>query len=352
MSYENSLFILYIIAGILVIVEQFIGKDITYKYNYFFIILMIVVAAFRSSTATPDTGMYESYFFDIPSIWEWINNGASKITDIPFEYGYIVLNSLVKNIIEEPVIVFFIMATISLNLYYFTFKELSPYPMLSIFCYITFLYIFREVVQIRNGMACAMTLYALKYIYYKDLRKYIISVLIASSFHLTALIALFFYPLSLINWTREKYIIFLVSSLCIFNIDWIYEFMNVILSNGTLFYRIAKYQGDNVAMQDVNLYKYFTYIGMAVLFFRKVEYKNKLYNTLLMIFCVGVFIQGGFHEFREMADRLSSICYTTLFLLIPLYLKMERYKWMILLILMIVMPLYYVRTVHWLQKPF
>lgn len=352
MDYINVLFILYIMAAILVIIEQLFGRDKTYKYNYFFAIVMMLVAAFRPAEDTYDTHMYEERFFDVPSLWDWINNGGDKIADIPLEYGYIFLNSVVKTVIDEPVIVFLLIASISVSIYYFVFKELSPYPMLSIFCYMTFLYVFKETSQIRNGAACAIALYSIKYVINKDLRKFILTILIASSFHLTAFIALIFYPVSLIKWTKKKYVLFLVLSICLFNLNWIYGVMDDLLSNGTLFYRIAKYHGDKVATQDVNIYKYGIYIFMELLFLSKVSKESKLYNTLLAIFSVGIFIQSGFHEFRELADRVSSICYTVMFLLIPLYIKMERYKWLALLILLIIMPLYYVRTLQWLQDPF
>ena len=179
-------------------------------------------------------------------------------------------------------------------------------------------------------------------------------ILIAASFHLTALIGFLFYFINKISWTRKKILLILFLGLIITQIEWIYQIMDILGSMGLLFYRIAKYQGDVVAQQNVTLAKYLVYcfilayIGLNNWGNRV---KGSLENLLLGILVFGVLIQGSFHEFRELADRVSSLFYTSLFLLIPMYLKYTKWKYIILIIILIILPFYFYRTVQWMYNP-
>lgn len=352
LSIEIGLYIIYVIAFILVIFEQFIERKYIEIILYFFCTFIIIFTAFREPVS--DTGMYIRVFNQMPDIWDLINGKTSVLESLPLELGYLYLNSIVQYIVNAPQLLFFIVASISIFAYYSIFRKYSPYIALSFFIYLSLLYVFREVVQIRNGVACALVLYSIRFIHEQKIKKYIMTILIASSFHLTALVGFSFYFINKVLWTRKKIFLVLCFGIIITQIEWIYQVMDILGNIGLLYYRIAKYQGDIVAQQEVTLAKYLMYclilawLGLSNWCNRK---KGSLENLLLGILVFGVVIQGSFHEFRELADRVSSVFYTTLFLLIPIYLKHTRWKYIILIIILCVLPFYFYRTIQWIYNP-
>ena len=352
LSFNTELYIIYIISFILVILEQFLKRKYIEVILYFFCIFIILFTAFREPIS--DTGMYINVFNQMPDIWNLMNGKSLVLDNFPLELGYLYLNSIVQLIVSAPQLLFFVIAIISISAYYFLFRKYSPYMALSFFIYLSLLYIFREIVQIRNGVACALVLYSVKFLYEQSIKKYILIILIAASFHLTALIGFLFYFINKISWTRKKILLILFLGLIITQIEWIYQIMDILGSMGLLYYRIAKYQGDVVAQQNVTLAKYLVYcfiLGYIGLNNWGNRVKGSLENLLLGILAFGILIQGGFHEFRELADRVSSLFYTSLFLLIPIYLKCTKWKYIILIIILIILPFYFYRTVQWMYNP-
>lgn len=353
LSFSIELYIIYVIAFVLVILEQFIKRKYIEVILYFFCVYIILFTAFREIVS--DTRMYINVFNQIPNIWELINGRTLILDSFPLELGYLYLNGIVQFIVGAPQLLFFIVATISILAYYFLFRKYSPYIALSFFLYLSLLYVFREVVQIRNGVACSLVLYSVKFLYEQKMKKYIFIILVAASFHLTALVGFSFYFINKIAWTRKKILLILLFGLIIIQIEWIYQVMDILGNMGLLYYRIAKYQGDLVAQQEVTLVKYlgycfiFGYIGLNNWGNRT---KGSLENLLLGILALGILVQGGFHEFRELADRVSSLFYTVLFLLIPMYLRYAKKKYVILVIILIIFPFYFYRTVQWIYNPF
>ena len=352
LSFNTELYFIYIIAFILVILEQFIKRKYIEIILYFFCVFIILFTAFRDPVS--DTIMYTDVFNQMPDIWNLINGESLILDKFPLELGYLYLNSIVQFIVSAPQLLFFIIATISISAYYFLFRKYSPYIALSFFIYLSLLYIFREIVQIRNGVACALVLYSVKFLYEQKIKKYILIILIAASFHLTAVVGFSFYFINKILWTRKKILLVLFFGLIVTQIEWIYQVMEILGNMGILYYRIAKYQGDVVAQQEVTLVKYLlycfilAYVGLNNWGNRT---KGSLENLLLGILVFGVLIQGSFHEFRELADRISSLSLSVLFLLIPIYLKYTRWKYIILIAILIILPFYFYRTVQWIYNP-
>ncbi|MGE9840865.1 EpsG family protein [Selenomonas bovis] len=351
MSYQEILYFVYFLVLFLAINERFINSDSRDICLYILSCLLILTAAFRPIGDTLDTPMYVSVFEDIPDAFDWINFGFSHLEEYHLEYGYLIANSFVKFIINEYRIFLLIISTVTISIYAIIFKKNSPYPLLALFCYVSILYVFREIVQIRNGMACALVLYSFQYIWQKNCKKFYFYNFLAGCFHITAFAALPLYVLSKINWDKKKLIILFSISMLLFQLEWIDNLMSLLLGNTSVFYRVTKYYGDVNAFREVNDIKVLVYgiLGVGLLFFGNI--KDYKYRTLIFIFFAGIFFQSSFHEFREVADRGSAVLYTSLFLLIPMCIKYSKYRNYLLFVLYVTLPLYFYRTVNWLTNP-
>ena len=89
--------------------------------------------------------------------------------------------------------------------------------LIAFFIFLSHEFLRKDAVQIRNGMASAMILYALIFLYQNKKIKYISFVLLASSFHMAGLAALPLVVLSIDNLKKfDKFLTFVVFfSLCV-----------------------------------------------------------------------------------------------------------------------------------------
>lgn len=150
------------------------------------ILILVFLCAFKGNVAR-DTEMYRGYFEKIPNILE-----INLLPLFPFEYGYILLNMIIKTMTKNSDYLFMAVALISL----FNLKKFIEYFSESYFFSLSFYYaryfFLKEFTQIRNGLAYSFILLALIKLYEKKRTYFIIYVLIAGSFHKSAYFALTF----------------------------------------------------------------------------------------------------------------------------------------------------------------
>lgn len=353
MEYTYILWSVYFIGLILVILEQYQEKG-NMILLYCYAVLLVCVAGFRPIDGTLDTAMYFYCFEKLQDLSSIISTGwKDMLPDVHIEYGYIIFNIMLKTIVDEPYILILIISCISVMAYYKVFVEVSPYPALSFLCYCSTLYIFKDVVQIRNGIACSITLLALFYLAKGKIKKYVCLILVGGSFHLVGLGGGLFYFLKKINWTRRKMLLCIASSCVLLNIEWIYWFLYSVGDNTLVdLYRVTRYLNTDVATKAVSDYKMFAYLLLLFILGSKRDlYKDNIFNCFLGILAMGIVIHAGLHEFRELADRFTSTFYTSLCVLIPIYVKNCRYKYFVLVVFLFALFLYYMRTVNWLLDP-
>lgn len=350
---DSVLIFMYVISMALAIAEQYMPRRQIESGMFFFCIGLICITALRPPANTIDTTMYTDVFHSAPT-FSWFLSGDQTLFDLPIEWGYLLLNLIIGNLIDEHVVLFFFVSAISIGVYFSTFHRYSPYPALSLFLYMTLLFVFREYSQIRQGVACAISLYSMQFIYERKTKEFFCSVFIAASFHLSAIFITLFYFINKISWTKSKVLLSIIVAGGFIEIHWIYHAMELLGDSGLLYYRIAKYQGDMVAQQNVTLVKYVVYT-MILLFLGLTSWGNRKSgewsNLLLGILVGGVLVQGILFEFRELADRISSLYYVVLFLLIPTYLQQTKYRMVLLFILLSALPFYFIRTLAWIKDP-
>lgn len=350
---DSVLIFMYGISVLLVIAEQYMLRWKIECAVVFFCVGLVSITALRPPADTLDTGIYIDLFESVPTFY-WFFSDAQSFFDLPVEWGYLLLNLFLGNLMDVYEILFFIVASISISAYFLVFRRFSPYPALSLFIYMTVLFIFREYTQIRQGVACALALYSVRYVYEQQFKKFLFIIIIAASFHLSALFALSFYFINKISWSRRKIFFVVVMAIALTEIQWIYHVLEFFSDAGMLYYRVAKYQGDTVAQQSVTIWKYLVYVVLLAILGliqwgeRK---RGEWINLLLGIFVGGIMIQGIFFEFKELADRISSLYYVVLFLLIPSYLEQSRYRTTFLFIMLTTLPFYFFRLLNWIKNP-
>ncbi len=173
------------------------------KNNYFIIsnisiVLFSLIIGLRFYVG----GDYPGYFDD----FNFFVKFEIPFTDSRYGLGYYGLMSFLKLLgLSYPFLfisiaflqILFIYRWASLN------KFLLPWV---IFFYFTSLYLFESMNIMRQAIAFSIILFSIKYIYKSEKLKFLIALLLASSFHRSAIAFAPFYFFLEINWIRNKYI--------------------------------------------------------------------------------------------------------------------------------------------------
>lgn len=151
------------------------------------LLILVLLAAVRYYDIGTDANVYTRYF-RFP-----FNNYAFQF-DPDVETGYQYLVYLIREIYSSDYFLYFlVVAVASIYPVIYTLKSKSEDYPLSIYIYITFGLYFAMYNQIRQCIAMGICFFATKYLVNKNFIKYLIAILIASQFHMTASLMLIFY---------------------------------------------------------------------------------------------------------------------------------------------------------------
>lgn len=171
--------------------KRMICRTQTTRYYLIFVsVLTFIYIAFRDISVGIDTALFEKVFWNI-------NETMSSLRDVlasdRVEKGYAVLEYLIGRMGGNYRILLVISAVVCAAGLYCLLDRYAVNPVYSMILYIGFGYFSYSMCFIRQMMAVSIVLFALKFIEEKKLIPYTVTVLIASTIHQTALIALPFY---------------------------------------------------------------------------------------------------------------------------------------------------------------
>ncbi|NBJ07491.1 EpsG family protein [Duncaniella freteri] len=187
-------------------VLDFSNRKIRNKILYSVCILMGVMTGFRNHNDWRDTYGYVASFEKIKTLDLFDVNQDNLLYQ---EKGFYLLTSSIKTLCNNST---FYLLCIGLLSSFLLAKNLSRYclfPFLGLGIYIARFYMTRDLMQIRAGLAIMIVCYAIQYIKRKKLWKYLLIVLLASSMHISVLLAIPFYWINKININCRKILLWL-----------------------------------------------------------------------------------------------------------------------------------------------
>lgn len=178
-----------------VFVSAFLGSNKKYfsKLSYFMIfsslLLFPILVGINSDRA--DFRNYLFFFQDTPTdvfSFSFFNYATEQHSELGYNY----LQAFIKFFWNSATIYFIFFCFIS---FLFRYKHYSFFlsksdVIIAFFIFLSHEFLRKDAVQIRNGMASAIVLYALIFLYQNKKIKYIFLILLASSFHMAGLAAL------------------------------------------------------------------------------------------------------------------------------------------------------------------
>jgi hypothetical protein len=229
-------------------------------------------------------------------------NMASPISEFTlnqvfyFEPGYMLIQSLCKQLTKSPTLLFSLISIISIGLYGLLIWRYSPYPFLSIFIYFCVFFYTNEMIIIRYGCSTAIMLLSLIKLADGKIFKSILWAVVSSLFHYTALsyIILIFFFLVIKKLKIMEYITYIAFPFAIIGItgfqlaDFIFR-SNILLS----YFQTALSKG----IQYVNIEEAYGYkrilMYLPVIFFYKQCSKSHILknNYFIILFALFMMIE-------------------------------------------------------------
>jgi hypothetical protein len=197
--------------------ERVINKKI---YIIFTFIILFFISAFRSKNIGSDTTAY-IYLFEYIGTSENIFTLSSlfSINDIlesRFEIGYIILNKILFNISDHYIILFIVVSFFVLGAWLTFIYRYSNMIWISVFLFINLRFFYFTLSGLRQAIAMAIILISYKFLKERKTTPFVIVILVASLFHLSALIFLIIYPLSTMKFNKKLLVYSFLSGITIY----------------------------------------------------------------------------------------------------------------------------------------
>ena len=311
----------FMLIGIVIIIYPFLTKKISIVkfgrfvvstkdiYCYIISILMFIMIGCRSIQIGIDTSHYKE-IYDNYSYMAFIE--IFELENV--EIGYSVLNIIIAKVFGNFQWLLLVSAAIYIIPVTILIKKYSQKPWLSYLLFICFGFFTFAMSTIRQSIAMGIIMLAFIFIEKRKVLWYILCILLASTFHISALIFLPAYWITKVKINQTTTVLFIISAFILFLAkDYIFSILN----------QLARISYDTVDTGGNNQY---IFILMTIILcyiyktFREKKEINQLLQYMLMITAAIYPIT----QFNPSVMRLYLYYYIFMILLIPNFLSSIR----------------------------
>jgi len=286
-------------------------------------IALAIGAGFRDITFWPDTLVYAyGFMYYTPDITDF------SFTEKPYGYsevGFHLLQVIIKTLIDNVTFFFIVISAITFYFLYKDFKQYSIFPLIGLCAYISRFIIGRNFVQMRAGLAYAILMLSIKYIYEKDWKRYFFIVFIAWTIHRSCIVAV---PLYFVcNWIHVKkwhvYVALVFSFLVgIFGQGFIHGLVEDNASDLSIGDRYTDAGGEKKQLEGLGMRNPMIYFQCFILLAytlleKRLAPLNKYYYVIRNAYLYSTMILICFCTYKVLSARTSSMYATLEFVIIP-----------------------------------
>ncbi|HDR8146176.1 MULTISPECIES: EpsG family protein [Bacillus cereus group] len=288
-------YVIFILLFILFMCELISGKKFKPLWYFYYIIFCAFLMCFAGLRY--DIGIdYVSH----ERIYANIRSGfVENFSNTNQETGYFILNKIFNSF---NVMLLFI-AIITLTIKFKIIRDNSIYIYMSLFLYYSLFFIRYDMGLVTQGIAMMFIMYSYKYIIEEKSLKFIITILLASLFHISAIIFLPVYWLARKTYSMKFIIItIIISFFAAFSLvsDQILQYISLIIP------RYEAYLNSDASFEiSINMFKRLVFLLIFVYTIKKYHGDNKVYNIFLNLYFFGAVIYYVFKPIWILSDRGS-----------------------------------------------
>jgi hypothetical protein len=309
----------YILVFILLSILVLYNKEKPKLTLLLVVIFLIIIAGFRGNIDN-DHLTYIRYY-------ELISSGHPFV----FEPFFLLISYIVNFTINNVLAVFVIFAIFGVSLKYIAIKKLSNFWMCSILVYFSYFFLLHEMTQIRTSIASGILLLCIPFIYNKNLKGFLILVLLGSMSHYS-LIAIV--PMYYISTKKVENIFFFLIP-----ITYIFFYLNInissIISLMSSFYNTGGSRFEYYAMlAETNSIEVFSvlqliHITISYILLWKWKFlakKNDYFIILLKFYIIGTSLFVALADIPALGIRFSELFHIVEIILIPMLIYLTKRK--------------------------
>lgn len=317
-------YLIYAFLGLSFILTFFDLTNISQRKKKFIFLFQCCIALFIVTFR--DGAGYDYYaYIDIydytPPITDWFtqwgNLFSGRLTFV--ELGYLVVNGGVKSVFDSYIIVFFIMGAISYYMYYRSFSEMTKYVFSAFLVYIATVFFYKDMGQIRHGLAMALSLYSIQFLVNNNYKKFILYNTLGLLFHKAIFPAYLLLFLKNFRWKKWSAFGVLAISIILYNVD-IGESLLGYFGSFSVFMDKTESVLNNGTNGLISIERFLFPVCIAfisILFLDNGTKKFKYYNIELTMLLMGIGIMAVFSGYKEFGQRLSAGLVISETLLLP-----------------------------------
>lgn len=277
-------------------------------------ILLSIFAGMRAIDVSRDGGNYAYMFDSVFQYSDWFtSNNELMAVVIPVTLKYLGVYSYFS--------IFLIFAILGVGFKFLAIKKYSPLPLLSVLLYYNNFFTVHEMTQIRAGIATGILLLTINDIYQKNFIRFLLKVLVASTFHISSLVFLLVYCINPKQINKKLYlaVLFIVIPLGALRLINVFVLIPGLASFSE---KLAAYEALQNGMVEVNLFNISTVISVFILiiqliFIDKIISVSKYSVVIMKFMYFGVVSLFIFSAVPVIAWRISELFTVISFISMP-----------------------------------
>lgn len=278
--------------------------------------MLTLLAGMRAIDVSRDTDNYAYMFDHVYKYYDWFTGRDELMAVvIPVTLKYLGIYSYFS--------VFLIFAAFGVGFKFLAIKRYSPLPLLSVLLYYSNFFILHEMTQIRAGVATGILLLTIDDICEKRFLRFLIKIVVASTFHISSLVFLLVYFIDPKAINKKLYlaifcIVIPLGALKLINV------FGLIPGLSSFSTKLATYEALQNGMSDVNLFNITTVINIFILliqliFIERITLITKYSIVIIKIMYFGIISLFILSAVPVIAWRISELFMVISFISIPYF---------------------------------
>jgi len=314
---------------------QFTKELKRYKLLFFLFasLYLIAFAGLRNhGVGADDFSYYDMFMYEAPNLFEWLfGSYVYDIKELYMEPGYVFLNSFLRVFTDEYIVLFLTVAFLSVGIASYNYHRYSKYVFLALLLFFVHTYLYRDMNQIRAGVAAAIGLFLIAQIHNREHLKVFFTLFIMSLFHIASVALIFAYFMSFIRVTRKRVLLAYSLALLLGIIGISQIIINVVPGGGFLAMKLYSYTTNTryvsaVSLFDITNIKNSMILFMILLFWTRLEKVVPYFHTFVLFYLMAVSIRIAFWDLGVLAARISTFFGIVEVILIPYFIYLFRQK--------------------------
>lgn len=293
------------------------------------VFVLIIFAGFRSDD--PDYWNYKAIYESV------CHNHQSRLADP----GFNAILNILAGFDCAPVFMFFSVAAIAVSLNAVSIYRYTPYFFAALLLYFCHNFCLKEMIQIRVGLASAICVFSLYYLYHKRLKTFWILLCCAVSVHLTTIVFILAYLTQ--KYLTRKQLLYCVGISLVIGL--LFPFGAILKTYIGIDHRLDSYiayGNDGYAQSlgifgNLNAMKCLIIFAFLYYFYDSLNSKNRYFRLLFSSYSAGLCWLLLFNDFAIIGARISNILLSVepILLTYPFGIFKQGSKWIYLMSLII-----------------